>query len=129
MSQGISGTAFSEDRVVFVNGDKLEKNFADIDSTESGKTVHSFIFAPVYGIGNRKNGVIQLYNKKEGSVNKGDAKALWLMQHTLGRVLDSAMELNEALDFMLTAKVTMASIIKRTSLHTADTVVVPVSLL
>lgn len=112
---GISGKVFTENRAIYLNGEKLEKRFADIDNTESCNLIHSFIFAPLYSTEGKMNGILQLYNKKKGNVSKADLKGLELLQNTLGRLLDSVIELNDALDFMLMAKMTITNIIKQTN--------------
>ena len=121
---GMSGTAFKEERVIFLNGKKLETNLSDLDNTGSYCTIHSFAFIPTYGINNKKNGILQLYNKKIGSITKNDLKEYSIMQSILGRILDNVMELNEALDFMLLAKLTMAKIINNTTFHGAGDIVI-----
>jgi len=103
-----------------MNGEKLEKGFADLDNAEGCSLIHSYIFIPLYGIKGRKNGILQLYNKKEGDINKTDANGFELLQHMLGRLLDSIIELSGALDFMLTAKVAIANIMKEPNYQNTD---------
>lgn len=128
IDSGISGKVFKEDKTIYLNGEKLEKGFADIDNTESCNLIRSFIFVPLHNSEGKTNGILQLYNKKEGNVSKADSKGLELLQNTLGRLLDSIIELNDALDFMLMAKMTISNIIKQTNFQATALAVLPLFL-
>ena len=110
---GNSGLAFTKDRMVILNAkDHLELSFTDIDSVGNFTYVKSCAFIPLHNYEGTVVGVLQLYNKFEDEVTKTDIKIFKLMQDTLGRLLEAVIRLNDALDFMLEAKLVMEKIEK-----------------
>ena len=46
---GISGSSFTENKIIYMNGDRLERNFSDLDNIPGLTRVKSFIFIPLHG--------------------------------------------------------------------------------
>jgi len=113
-SLGLSGSAFSDNKIVARQGDRLERNFSDVDNVGTYAAIRDHIFAPLYGAGNKPIGVLQLYNKKSGTIDKGELRFVALLQKLLGRVVQTSVELNEAFDLMLGAKMIGARIVQHT---------------
>jgi len=114
-NSGLSGRAFTNGKIIYQNGERLEREFNDLDNIAGFAYIRSFVFIPLYGCGNRKRGVLQLYNKLDGEISKEDVKEYKLLQHTLGLTLENAIELNEALDYVLCAKSVTAKIMEHTT--------------
>ena len=110
---GISGRVFSQNRVAYKNGDKLEHSFMIQDNIDSYSYISSFIFIPLLDIENKPIGVLQLYNKK-GGIDKEEVRELMLLQRVLGQIVECIIELSEALDFVVSAKFSTARIMEAT---------------
>jgi len=59
---------------------------------------------PLYG-SEGKNGVLQLYNKKGGEIDKKDIKQFQKLQKTLGGILEYVLKLNSALNCLIEARI------------------------
>ena len=95
---GITGEVFTESKIIYQNGEKLERNFFDLDNFESHARINSFVFLPLYGYQHKTVGVLQLYNRKLGPISEDDLKPLKAVQTTIGLILENTIELNSALD-------------------------------
>ena len=114
-STGITGAAFSEKRIIYKNGESLEHSFEDIDNAVSYAYVKSYMFIPLFNIKGERVGVFQLYNKKNGDINETDMQGFCSIQKLLGLLIEHTMELNNALNFVVSAKSTTAKLIEHTS--------------
>lgn len=113
-NNGISGTAFTEDKIITKCGEKLDK-FSDLDNVGAFATIKDCVFIPLHGAENKKVGVLQVFNKKEGTIDKNEIKSLSNLDHALAKIVQNTQELNEALDFMVSAKLSTAKILQHTS--------------
>jgi len=66
--------------------------------------VRSYAIIPLHG-SEGKNGVLQLYNKKGGEIDKKDMKQFEKLQKSLGGILEYVLELNSALNYLLEARI------------------------
>ena len=114
-SGGLSGCAFTEGRIIYQNGAKLEKNFSNSDNEFSLGGITSFIFVPLYGCNNIKTGVLQLYNKKIGNIDDKDIEKLNSLKIILGLAIESSIEINDALDSILSAKHMTEKLVEHTT--------------
>ena len=69
--------------------------------------MRSYAIIPLHG-SEGKNGVLQLYNKKGGEIDKKDMKQFKKLQKTLGGILEYVLELNSALNYLLEARIITA---------------------
>ncbi len=111
---GITGGAFHDNKVVVKRGEKLEAKFSDVDNVGAYASIHNFVFAPLYGAEDRPVGMLQLYNKKEGIINRAELRFVGRVQRIMGRLLQNTVELNSAVDMMLSAKSTVERMAKQT---------------
>lgn len=112
---GLSGKAFTEGKMIYQNGERLERNFSDLDNVAAYVYIRSFVFVPLYGYGGKKCGLLQLYNRLNGEIAKENLKEFKLLQQTLGLILENTRELNDALDYIVDARHTTKKIIEHTA--------------
>lgn len=123
LNQGLTASAFINNKMIYQNGEKLERNFYEIDNIHSYGYIRSFAFAPLYGYNNKKIGILQLYNKKNENIGKEALKVIKAFQKTLGIIIDEIIEFNNSLDFIVNSKITMRKIINRTEDYTNEALV------
>jgi len=103
-SSGVSGKAFSEDKIIIRNGDRLENSLFELDIFSSHRNIKSFAFIPLHNSNGQKVGLLQLFNKKGSDIDNGDLKLFRSIQMIFGQLIENTIKLNEALDFYLNAK-------------------------
>jgi len=106
---GLTGKVFKDNKWMMSNIGKEERGFHAIDTMEYHRPVKNFIFAPTYGFRKEKNGVIQLFNKKE-EVNEEEVNRLKPYQHLFGMIMQSLLEADKAVNIELDIKKIVESI-------------------
>ena len=112
---GITGTVFTENCAIYKNGQRLEKNFTSIDNICCHSSINSYLFIPLLNIEGQKIGVLQLYNKKNEEIHKNDMNEFIVFQKIIGQLLDNVIQLNEALDYIMSAKSTVIKLYENIS--------------
>lgn len=74
---------------------KEERGFHAIDATELHKPVKNFVFVPTYGFKQEKNGVLQLFNKRE-ILGEEELVKLKPYQHLIGMIMQNLLEVDKA---------------------------------
>eukprot|EP00826_Nyctotherus_ovalis_P058940 TRINITY_DN8153_c0_g1_i2.p1 TRINITY_DN8153_c0_g1~~TRINITY_DN8153_c0_g1_i2.p1 ORF type:complete len:330 (+),score=91.02 TRINITY_DN8153_c0_g1_i2:309-1298(+) len=95
---GITGMVFKEDTHVISLKGKREKNFHELDNIEAYGEIKDFLFMPTYGYNGTKNGVMQLYNKRQGKPDEVEVKRLENYQKLLGVMMENVVDFDKAID-------------------------------
>jgi len=96
---------------------KKGKEFSGIDNMEVYGKIHSYIFAPTYGLNNIKNGVIQLYNRNKEVINEEE---LMSYQKFVGILMQSVIDINKAVDIELNVKRVLDSLLDKAGLYNSE---------
>ena len=117
---GITGKVFKENHPILSFVGKREPGFHEIDNIGEYVEIHDFLFAPTYGFNNVKNGIIQVFNKKGGTLNENDIKTLKPYQKLVGMLIENTLELNKAIDLDINFKRILDMLGKKTDIFNKD---------
>ena len=101
---GITGKVFKEDVCVISLKGKKEKNFHELDNIEAYGEIKNFLFMPIYGYNGIKNGVMQLFNKKQGKLDEEEIKNLKPYQKLVGIIIENIIDFDKAIDIEMNVK-------------------------
>lgn len=103
---GISGTVCTNNKIIVRNTELSGKSLADVDNSANFTLVRNCAFFPLYGRDEKVVGVLQLYNKKDGEIEKTEVQSIKFYQKLFGVILQNTIEYNEAIDLMLCVRLT-----------------------
>lgn len=101
---GITGAAFQKNSYIISLKGKKEKNFHELDNIESYGEIKNFIFMPMYTFNDTKNGVIQLFNKKQGKPDDQDIQNIKPYQKLIGIMIQNSIDINRVIDIEMNIK-------------------------
>lgn len=101
---GITGKSFTDESCIISFKGKKENNFHEIDNIESYGEIKNFIVMPTYGNGDEKNGMMQLYNKKQGKIDDQEIENLKPYQRFVGLIMQNVLDIDRAIDIEMNIK-------------------------
>eukprot|EP00826_Nyctotherus_ovalis_P044978 TRINITY_DN4913_c0_g2_i3.p1 TRINITY_DN4913_c0_g2~~TRINITY_DN4913_c0_g2_i3.p1 ORF type:complete len:197 (+),score=40.37 TRINITY_DN4913_c0_g2_i3:608-1198(+) len=104
LGMGITGKVFEEGEHRISDSGKEEREFQNIDNPEFHKSIRNFIFIPIYKYDGKKNGVLQLFNKKEGDPSTDELNKIAPYQRLIGMLVESLIEFDKSVQIQVNIK-------------------------